>query len=347
MFEIDDITDSYAFPTIDFKFLNRDKHSAIIKQFTVEVLEAEIDPTPSLSFTFDVARRSHVFRGDDVGNWEGDDSLIIYARNNGWGSAFGLELTLNEPNLNQLLRKSDRNFKGDINSEQRVAVLQLQASDVNHELVTRLHREGMASARNRMERELPEFLKWNEHMTVENGYDANSLAKAYEEHQHRARQHFDRQWGMPLEHHISEAMRNDQSQNPLSIPISRLNVDWRCTDEHGTDHDGSQDAKGWPDGWDLYLTPHGFVYNEHHVLKCALGSDVTFCTLIDPSLGQHHREYPISRVVPAGDVERFHIMIGGTKSSRLTVRFSFTLNEKDTVTSDEFELKLWNPADHA
>jgi hypothetical protein len=99
----------YAFPTIDVKFLNPGTIAAVLWQFAVEVLAAEIDPTPVLRFSFEV----------DSGG------LRIFAENCGWGRASECEVVVDEPTLNRLFSQEERSFAGDIASEETKPILHL------------------------------------------------------------------------------------------------------------------------------------------------------------------------------------------------------------------------------
>jgi hypothetical protein len=102
-------------------------------------------------------------------------------------------------------------------------------------------------------------------------------------------------------------------------------------------------ARAPRDDWDLYFAPDGFIYHEHLAAQAPLGSDVTYCTMINPLLGANERVYPISRVIPPGEAERFHILVGATKSAALRLRFKFSIGKDAVITSDEFTVHIWNP----
>jgi len=76
---------NYDFPTIDFKFQNTGNATAFLKQFTINVIQAEIDTTPVLKFTADAI----------------DGALQIAVSNRGWGTV-ECQLQLHEPTLERL-----------------------------------------------------------------------------------------------------------------------------------------------------------------------------------------------------------------------------------------------------
>ena len=72
-------------------------------------------------------------------------------------------------------------------------------------------------------------------------------------------------------------------------------------------------------------------------------SEVTYGTIVDPSKGPHEQAYPISRKIPPGDVERFHIMIGSPMSCHLKIQFKFFIDQTQVIESDIFDIDIFNP----
>src|SRR5262245_21916322 len=89
-----------TFPAIDFKFRNTGRSAAVLWQYSVEVFEAEVDPTPELQFQLSV----------------NTDSLIVTARNNGWGPAKSCTFSLSDPILDRLCPELLGHFTGSIPS---------------------------------------------------------------------------------------------------------------------------------------------------------------------------------------------------------------------------------------
>lgn len=56
------------------------------------------------------------------------------------------------------------------------------------------------------------------------------------------------------------------------------------------------------------------------------------------------KSYPISLSVPAGDPERFFLLVGANKSAKLTAKFKFYFDGEQLLESQQFELKVWRPA---
>lgn len=70
---------------------------------------------------------------------------------------------------------------------------------------------------------------------------------------------------------------------------------------------------------------------------------VHYLAIIDVDKRPHQRSFPISHMIPPGDVERFQVEIGATKSCALNLRFKFMINKENIIESPEFSVKIWNP----
>jgi len=251
---------NYDFPTIDFKFQNTGNATAFLKQFTINVIQAEIDTTPVLKFTANAI----------------DGALRITVSNRGWGTV-ECQLQLHEPTLERLfsthLQKSVILENSD---EQQAFHLTLDMAD----------------------KEQFELIK--------------QKFTSFEER------------GLPLE---------------------TFQVSYRCHDKKNLEYFNMQ-------GLNLrfrrfFLTKIGFIASQTHDANVSLAiSDTTYVSVIDPKQ-QESQElvYPISRKIPPGDVEHFHIMIGSSMSAKLRLRFKFSIDKDKSVESEEFEIHVWNPKD--
>src|SRR4051794_14441401 len=81
----------------------------------------------------------------------------------------------------------------------------------------------------------------------------------------------------------------------------------------------------------LYLSRNGLEYYKRGVVACVRHSFEAFVSIVN--LGQdeeiaratypYEKVYAISREIPTGGVERFHIIVGASRSCSLKVRFKF------------------------
>ncbi len=145
---------------------------------------------------------------------------------------------------------------------------------------------------------------------------------------------------------VEEARYNYQQQNdPIyGIELHWIRAKWTCNDEKGKKHVGETPVWVAVSNHHIALTTSGFVSYWREGIHCMLAqSYVTYITSIDASKNFHERTYPISRKIPSGDVERFHIMISSPTSCRLRIQFKFFVDEGSVIESEEFDINIWNP----
>src|SRR2546423_11529225 len=99
----------YRCVNIDFMLQNRGTATAVLWQFIIKVVKAEIDITPTFDFRMNVK----------------DNALQIAAINNGWGNAHDCLIQIDEPTLNRLFPESERQFRGAIQSGEEQQILTL------------------------------------------------------------------------------------------------------------------------------------------------------------------------------------------------------------------------------
>jgi hypothetical protein len=137
----------------------------------------------------------------------------------------------------------------------------------------------------------------------------------------------------------------DKNKDGL-YPKLQAKANWSCKDRNGILYKGQMSIKFGYER-DIYVTPLGFVNGKTEDISYTFHSSeyskVTYITMIDPALAINEKSYPISRKIPPGDVERFHIMIGAPISCYLRIKFIFSIDENKTVGSDEFVIRIWNP----
>jgi len=91
------------------------------------------------------------------------------------------------------------------------------------------------------------------------------------------------------------------------------------------------------------LTYDGFFKNDNWRAGGGALSELTYSTIINPLEGSHEQSYRMSRQIPPGDIERFHIMIGAAKSCHLLIQFKVYVNKSTIIESEVFDLNIWNP----
>lgn len=95
-----------------------------------------------------------------------------------------------------------------------------------------------------------------------------------------------------------------------------------------------------------FLTPKGFYAPASRPWYQSQDSYEAYAAVIDADRGSHTKHFPISRSVPSGDGERFHILLSATKSCEATVRVNFhTSGSRKDVMSDTVTLRIERTAD--
>jgi hypothetical protein len=124
------------------------------------------------------------------------------------------------------------------------------------------------------------------------------------------------------------------------------NFSWACADGGRPELRGTGTVH-LPLG--LYLTHEGFALGlEKHYMR-ALDSDAFYCAILDVASAPAPLEqtYSLSRQIPPGDVERFHVLVGATRSCTLRARFRFWVDKETIVASPEFRIEIHNPRQRA
>lgn len=264
--------------------------------------------------------------------------------NNGWGVAKNCEIVIAEPTLNYFFTEEQRKFKGNITDGERKVIISLTDTTLDAGKFKEVHSRLIKAAWKEVEGELPKYLAWNRKYK-----STQKLERDFEAYKKSEKARFLNQWicSDPWNSRSfkrSDVIAGNEDIDSLRIPIESPQVKWSCHDAHGNVKEGEDTA--FTAFEEIFLTAKGIrsVYVDPPRL-CARDSDTTYCTVLDPSLGPHTRDYAISREIRPGDVERFHILVGACKSSKLRLRFIFSIDKHRKITSDEFHIEIWNPRD--
>lgn len=332
-----------TFPAIDFKFQNTGGSTAILWQYAVEVLEAEIDPTPVLKF------------------WLVTDSTSFAVKvvNNGWGPANDCTFLLTHPLLNRLFSEPTRRCVGTVLSGEEKTLLTFPMS--SEEFSTehrRLFKESEEVFNNSLPDEVRKTLyrafppyRLEDLMDEWRRPDRRVNPRLHQKVEQWLRTEFESKWflnpylGGSETAYIRSAMRathpSEKFGSNSAIPILVINhpqLTWESSDERNTQLGGNEVIGGF-----LYMSSVGFFYEAAIFCGAAMDPGPTFCSIIDPALGPHVSTYAISRMIPPGEAERFHIVVGATRSCRLRVRFKFAVDKSKVIESDIFNIEIWNP----
>jgi len=131
------------------------------------------------------------------------------------------------------------------------------------------------------------------------------------------------------------------------LRLTNIDVSWNS---NGAQYKGNSQVRPYhhvakETWWDIILTTSGFEKVSYPDLRgyMLIPSDTTYGAIIDPLKGAHEGMYPVSRKIPPGDVDRFHIMVGSPVSCYLQIRFKFFIGLDTVIESEAFDVQIWNP----
>jgi len=129
------------------------------------------------------------------------------------------------------------------------------------------------------------------------------------------------------------------------IELRNIKCNWKCCDKIGNFYE--EETQIWDWLHDFVLTSDGFRKIRGPKSGAGFPSEVTYSAIIDPTKGIHDQVYPISRKIPPGNIERFHILIGSPASCHLLIKFKFLVDMNQVIESGPFDIKIWNPRNSA
>jgi hypothetical protein len=241
-----------------------------------------------------------------------NNALEIDVTNNGWGAMRDFQITIDQPIINRLFLDSVRQYQENIDSGKSQTVFSLSKENADN-----------------------------------NNFEA--ISKEFEKLDIL----------LPKGTLIFDSKTGDLSLSELrkksiyGIKLKPLRINWNWKNKKNIKHTGENTIRLD----DIILTQAGFnwlysgLYSESEIILWPIPqkvfgsffSDVTYSTIIDPSKGSHKRVYPISRTIPSGDVERFHIMVCSPMSCYLRLQFEFFVDQLKVVQSEVFDINIWNP----
>jgi hypothetical protein len=133
------------------------------------------------------------------------------------------------------------------------------------------------------------------------------------------------------------------NQTIKGIHLGLIDIMSICQDSKGDIFQGQERIQ--PHDWngDFVITDNGFFKTRNPRSGGGAYSDVTNSSVIDPWKGTHEYKYIFRRIIPSGETERFHIMIGASMSCFLRIMFKFFIDQAHIIESEEFDIEIWNP----
>jgi hypothetical protein len=236
-----------------------------------------------------------------------EQCLNVRLRDDGWGSSRPYNVEVGEAHLNQLFPQPLRTFLGSIagGDEQKIIGLSIEDADMR-EFGAMLQLQ-----RSELEKQLQGYSPFPD---APDTLIIGCYGRWYVSIADKARPH---EW-------------------PPGILAAR----WNCLED---DFSGEYDIRhGYTE---IGVSHDGFVQSYPRIAYGAnFSSDTVYAAIVDPSMGPHQREYSISRRIPSGDVDRFHILIGATMSCKMKVNVDFFLDDDTVIRGREvLALTIWNP----
>ena len=314
----------HPFPVIDFKFRNSGNGTAFLSKYHIEILEAKIDAAPYLKFDWCLqgGKGEEGLWLRDLGIQKNCPIFEIGVRNFGWGEARSLSVALKRNEMMLALFGSCRDTIEKVVDDDRVVALALDIKKMNYSEFQRYAAMHVDCNERALLREAEEERLYDE-IRSSFGQMADQVLRS----QWHGRSHQSRFIGELL-----------AARKPfVVVEIKQIPFEWDCSDIEGRSYREDETLDEYPP-WLMFgkivITEEGFSYLPgEFVAGAMMPPGPTFCALIDPDSGPHTRSYPISRRIDPGDVERFQVLIGASKSCFLDVRLAFDVDGRVRVES--------------
>ncbi len=133
------------------------------------------------------------------------------------------------------------------------------------------------------------------------------------------------------------------NQTIRGINLGLIDITWACKNLKGDAFQHQERIR--PNDWDgdFVITENGFFKTRNPRSGGGAYSDITYSAIIDPLQGANEYKHIARRIIPSGETERFHIMIGASMSCHLRIKFKFFIDQAQVIESEEFEIDIWNP----
>ncbi len=334
-----DVDDRHPFPVIDFKFQNTGTATAFLTEFLIEVNSAEVDVTPALRFDWQFVNSNSEMELSNnqefqaTGYSEIFSSFIISASNFGWGAAKNLQINLCEGPLRQLFPSLTQRTT-EIVDDRSSTIYEFSSTDMDkgafrslseaYKEIAEVSQKDFAAQKQLTEKIKAEATSEQELQLISKIHGANDF----------------------LEEKIRYFELSMLEDEKYFARISPPAFNWHCCDEAGFQYQGYHHLN-WGHGNSsniaVYISEEGFhLISGDNAAGGAGGPGPTYCALVDPDAGTQIKKYSISRKIESGDVERFHILIGATKSCYLNLKIGFGIDGKSIVYSNNFEVRIRN-----
>ncbi|WP_431925422.1 hypothetical protein [Amycolatopsis tucumanensis] len=304
---------------IDCKFVNRGDATAFLDSFSVLVKGVTVDRAPVLSYSYAVRGRS----------------VVVSARNAGWGAARRMRLRLVDPVLPDLFPAQSEVTVPVVEPGATVPVLRLDPDPA------------IAGAIGDLRRRRAEFLPSvveamrREDDSIRASADFRALLSHHE--RWHVGEYFEnlprgdsprQQWHLRYVGALPET-----AEVPVGITVtgSYETEDGNSHEITRTDVRCAIDEPVSPGV--LWLGDHGFSYEFHEVSHNAVPPSTVHAVVLDAEPGQR-RDYALSRAIEPGGVERFHVALASVKSATYEIALGFRVDGREHIWSKPMPVRL-------
>jgi hypothetical protein len=317
---------------IDFKFINRGDAAAVLHEFSISVLEFRLDTTPLLQYSYFPSGASAL-----SGEFHYGTALELEVNNSGWGGAFDFTAELTCPVLASVFPQAALSIEFAEIESGAVRTFTLLAKDADQAAMDRLRErrakflQKAVSALDEADEEIlhsPDFailLSLHEQWHISEFFSDGRYASS------DPRQQWHRDYIAELDSDY--------------LPI-RLDIYTQYADQDGQGKSESTAAltsfdRSMTEGA-LWIGPNGFRYEVHMVDFMMMPGGDAYAVILDPE-NPGDRNYRISRSIPPGDADRFHVVLASRMSGDFLLRLSFEINGAQVVQSDLIRISLNHP----
>lgn len=305
---------------------------SVLHQFTIRTIDFRLDTTPLLECSYSPVGGVSSSDGVHYGT-----ILQLQVSNSGWGSALGLTAVLTCPILIDLFPPAALCFEFAEVESGADLTFTLRAEEADRAVMDRLRkrREVLLGKAVVALAEVDEEILGNE--------DFNTLLSFHEQwHIEEFFSDYRRIGDGPRQqwhrNYIAE-LNSDYIPVRLNMHIEYANQDRRPYSEETvalTSFDRSM-TEGV-----LWIGSAGFRYDIHWVSFGMPSGGDAYAVILDPD-DRGERNYRISRSIPPGDADRFHVLLASRMSGDYCLQLSFHANGVQVVESDPLWISLIHP----
>jgi len=317
---------SFQHQAIDFKFINRGNVAAVLHHFTVEILDFQPDITPVFTCSVPLP-----FSGSP---WS---ALNFEVNNQGLGDAVDFSAQLSDPILRDLFPDAKLRFRSPVVPSGKNTIFKLVAADADQQKLG----ESIARRKVLLTRAIAAESADPSVLTPILGDSSVLLGENFEK-EFKIWLGTGRNWRETY----APWPKLDPDYDFLPIDLS-MDVDFQ--DQKNNPY-SMQLVPAFAIGKGSYVVgfgigAEGFCYKYLTTIQARqLDSRQAYAVILDPRESREH-SYSISRIVPPGGADRFHVIVDARQSGDFNLRLTFQVNRSAQVSSGAISISLKEPRD--